>query len=56
MNNNIVKFDKPESCNKCKGKNLFFNHILNENQTICSECWFIDYWAYGYFECGSYMN
>ena len=30
-------------------------HTMLEAKTICSECGFEDYWAYGWFESGQDM-
>jgi len=56
----MTAYHKPESCNKCKGKNRFIKPSydsghLHETATKCEECGFDDYWACGFFESGSDM-
>jgi hypothetical protein len=53
-----VEYHDPESCNKC---GLMSNRYLRgafhegEIETKCTACGHHDYWAYGFFESGSYM-
>ena len=47
-----------ETCNKCNGNNELINpsyesQFLHETKTICKDCGYVDYWAYGYFESGA---
>lgn len=57
----MTDYHNPDSCNKCKGQNIFIKEIydnafLCEVQTKCSECGFEDYWAYGFFESSTEMK
>lgn len=53
-----VEFHCVDSCNKCKGTNsieitnILDGHTLLEAETVCNDCGFEDYWAYGWFESG----
>ena len=56
----MIEYDCPESCNKCKGANVFVTPYYEESQlyetkTICQDCGFYDYWAYGFFDSGGDM-
>ena len=57
----MTDYHNPDSCNKCKGQNEFFEPnydlgFLHETETKCEECGFEDYWAHGFFESGSEME
>lgn len=58
---NQVQYDEKESCNSCGiGQNevKVTSHdcgYISECETKCKDCGFTDYWAYGFFESGSYM-
>ena len=59
MNNN-TRYDCVETCNKCNGNDYLINPIYEsqfiiETKTICTECHYVDYWAYGHFESGAEM-
>ena len=50
------KYHLINSCNKCgelqneiTPKSTIESHVC-EAETLCKNCWFKDYWAYGYFE------
>ena len=55
-------YDEMTSCNSCgDGENeLKVTSIdggyISECETKCKSCGFADYWAYGFFESGSYME
>ena len=48
-----VEYHCVDSCNKCKGTNsveitnILDGHTLLEAETVCNDCGFEDYWAYG---------
>ena len=52
---NNIKYHDLYSCNKC-GKNNkitvkdYIEGIICEASTVCLNCGFKDYWAYGFFE------
>ena len=52
------KYDVMYSCNQCGGNNevatrsAMEGHIC-EASTVCRDCGFEDYWAYGHFESGA---
>ena len=56
-----VEYHCVGSCNKCIGSNsveitdTLDGHTMLEAKTVCSECGFEDYWAYGWFESGQDM-
>jgi len=54
-----TEYHNVESCNKCAGKNtvhtVAFEICLHEAETVCNDCGFQDYWAYGFFASGSVM-
>ena len=51
-----VKYHRPDSCNRCSGKNSYkITSYLDgvtmlECKTVCTVCGFTDYWAHGFFE------
>lgn len=58
----MTKYHVPESCNRCgvlANKLTCVSHCegqIEEAKTSCDLCGFEDYWAYGWFESGSYME
>lgn len=70
INMDKVKYDKLYSCNSCGGENKvtkiisFMSSGLDEVNTECKECQYIDFWAYGVFqsridgynECAKYTH
>ena len=55
------EYDDYNSCNKCGGVDnkitdeVYVESHLAECGVECSECGFVDHWAYGFYESSSYM-
>ena len=62
-NEKSTQYHEPTSCNKCGGERCNdikqTDHIdcrMSECETTCRKCGHKDYWAYGWFESGQYIE
>ena len=58
---NKIKYHRIDSCNKCGGKNEATSPSVDEggiyeSKTKCTDCGFLDYWAYGFYESSQDMQ